>query len=112
MMTLDRTPSEPQLQDTGAPEPASDRNALEPADRGDTAVAPHGDSGRGELDREGLVRRAAYAVAERRGFAPGFELDDWLEAGRQIDGETAQGSPQPGQTVPAGSPDDHREGNA
>ncbi|HEY8507133.1 MAG TPA: DUF2934 domain-containing protein [Steroidobacteraceae bacterium] len=28
---------------------------------------------------------AAYFRAERRGFAPGHELDDWLAAEREID---------------------------
>ena len=43
-----------------------------------TAVAP------GAL-REDLIRTAAYFRAERRGFAPGAELEDWLEAEREVD---------------------------
>ncbi len=35
--------------------------------------------------RDELIRTAAYFRAERRGFAPGGELDDWLEAEREID---------------------------
>jgi hypothetical protein len=31
-----------------------------------------------------LVATAAYYRAERRGFSPGSELDDWLEAEREI----------------------------
>lgn len=30
--------------------------------------------------------REAYYRAERRGFAPGYELDDWLAAEAEIDG--------------------------
>ncbi len=30
--------------------------------------------------REELVATAAYFLAEKRGFVPGFELQDWLEA--------------------------------
>jgi hypothetical protein len=30
------------------------------------------------------VATAAYYRAERRGFSPGRELDDWLEAEREI----------------------------
>jgi len=40
------------------------------------------------LDSEHRLRRiseAAYQRAESRGFAPGYELDDWLEAEREID---------------------------
>ena len=35
--------------------------------------------------REELIRTAAYFRAERRGFAPGCELDDWLESEREVD---------------------------
>jgi hypothetical protein len=31
-----------------------------------------------------LIEEAAYFRAERRGFAAGHELDDWLEAEREI----------------------------
>jgi hypothetical protein len=29
-------------------------------------------------------------MAEQRGFAPGADLDDWLQAEREIDGEVAR----------------------
>ena len=32
------------------------------------------------------VAVAAYYLAERRGFAPGNELEDWLTAERDLDG--------------------------
>lgn len=32
------------------------------------------------VDQHGLVALEAYFIAERRGFAPGCELDDWLAA--------------------------------
>jgi hypothetical protein len=35
--------------------------------------------------REARIAEAAYWRAERRGFTPGRELDDWLEAEREID---------------------------
>lgn len=37
------------------------------------------------ITREERIRQAAYAASERRGFVPGFETEDWLEAERQID---------------------------
>jgi hypothetical protein len=40
-------------------------------------------------DRHHRVRVAAYFLAERRGFAPGHELDDWLEAEDAIEAEDA-----------------------
>jgi hypothetical protein len=35
--------------------------------------------------REKLVREAAYFRAERRGFSPGSELEDWTAAEREVD---------------------------
>ena len=35
-------------------------------------------------EREMLVARAAYFRAEKRGFAPGRELQDWAEAEAEV----------------------------
>lgn len=35
--------------------------------------------------REARIAEAAYWRAEQRGFAPGGELEDWLEAEREVD---------------------------
>jgi hypothetical protein len=35
--------------------------------------------------REARIAEAAYWRAERRGFAPGNELDDWLSAEKEVD---------------------------
>lgn len=32
-----------------------------------------------------MVAEAAYFTAERRGFAPGYELEDWLQAEQAIE---------------------------
>lgn len=50
-----------------------------------------------DTSREGRIRLAAYAAAERRGFEPGFETEDWLEAERQVNGESQETS-NPGGT--------------
>lgn len=42
--------------------------------------------------REALIRLAAYSFHERRGFADGLELEDWLQAGMEIDRRTAAGA--------------------
>lgn len=34
--------------------------------------------------RRMMIAQAAYFRAEKRGFAAGFALDDWLEAEREI----------------------------
>jgi hypothetical protein len=35
---------------------------------------------------EQKIAEAAYFKAEKRGFAPGFEMEDWLEAEREVKG--------------------------
>jgi DUF2934 family protein len=37
--------------------------------------------------REARIAEAAYWRAERRGFTPGGELNDWLEAEREVDSQ-------------------------
>lgn len=41
------------------------------------------------IDREARIAEAAYWRAERRGFAAGQELDDWLAAEKEVDGDIA-----------------------
>jgi len=43
----------------------------------------------GQAQRQEQIAVAAYYHAERRGFAGNRELDDWLEAEREIDSRTA-----------------------
>jgi hypothetical protein len=38
--------------------------------------------------REEMVRTAAYFRAERRGFAPGYEWEDWLAAEDEVSTQT------------------------
>jgi hypothetical protein len=48
--------------------------------------------------REARIAEAAYWRAERRGFLPGHELDDWLDAEKEIDAgdESAENVPKTG----------------
>ena len=39
--------------------------------------------------REARIAEAAYWRAERRGFVAGQELDDWLAAEKEVDGDIA-----------------------
>ena len=39
---------------------------------------------------EAMVAEAAYYLAERRSFVPGFELQDWLIAEREVDESLAR----------------------
>ena len=55
----------------------------------DVPVPPAGDAGTVKTDAEERHRRisdAAYYRAQRRGFEPGHEREDWLEAERELDG--------------------------
>ncbi len=50
-----------------------------------SAPAP-GASGRiPEAERRAMIAQAAYLRAERRGFAPGGEIEDWLAAEAEVD---------------------------
>jgi hypothetical protein len=42
----------------------------------------------GEAQHKALIAEAAYHRAEKRGFAPGQELDDWLAAEKEIEALT------------------------
>ena len=37
-------------------------------------------------DRRAMIAEAAYLRAERRGFTPGHETEDWLAAEEEVDG--------------------------
>jgi len=36
-------------------------------------------------NHDDVIAKMAYYAAERRGFTPGFELDDWLTAEREVE---------------------------
>lgn len=40
--------------------------------------------------RETRIAERAYWRAERRGFAPGHEMEDWLNAEQEIDGQQSK----------------------
>lgn len=40
--------------------------------------------------RRQCIAEAAYYKAEKRGFTPGQEYDDWLEAEREFDSQMGQ----------------------
>jgi hypothetical protein len=42
--------------------------------------------------RAALIARAAYFRAMSRGFAPGYELADWLAAEAEVDAELLRGT--------------------
>ena len=70
----------PAVQATGYPPPGESEETHVPADEGLQALM---------ADRHHRIQVAAYYRAERRGFAPGHELDDWLAAEDAIEAEDA-----------------------
>ena len=48
--------------------------------RGRSTVPSDSPSGAFDCPREQMIAEAAYFRAERRGFEPGNEVSDWLEA--------------------------------
>ena len=69
-----------------APKPAAKKAATRKA----VARKPAGAQPRAAVatrtaaEREAEIRTAAYYRAERRGFAPGYEWDDWLAAEAEV----------------------------
>jgi len=43
-------------------------------------------------ERRNRIAQAAYFRAERRNFAPGHELEDWVAAEDEVDRELARGA--------------------
>jgi hypothetical protein len=66
------TTSRPQGTPTGTPPPVANTVSHLPSE-GDREV------------RRRRIAEAAYYRAERRGFAPGADVDDWLEAEREVE---------------------------
>lgn len=52
--------------------------------RGANASAPSSSAGR-DCPREQMVAEAAYFRAEQRGFVPGSEMSDWLQAEADVE---------------------------
>ena len=83
---MDETKSRPRPRKTtakAAARPAAQKVAPEkpaPAKRPPKAPPP------ALAEREGRVRLAAFFRAERRGFAPGYEVEDWLAAEAEVGG--------------------------
>lgn len=55
------------------------------------------------VDLEAQVAEAAYYLAEKRGFCPGCELDDWLAAEAQVRERYATGPETSSEPPPVGA---------
>ena len=65
---------------------AGNRGATVPvrSNRDNSEVRPGAGPILSAQERERLVAQAAYFRAEKRGFAPGAELQDWIEAEAEV----------------------------
>jgi len=52
-------------------------------------------------EREYMISAAAYYRAERRGFTPGNEMEDWLQAETEIDSLIQSGGSRSARSVEA-----------
>ena len=50
-------------------------------------------------EREYMIAEAAYYRAERRGFSPGNEMEDWLQAETEIDSLIQSGGSRSARSV-------------
>jgi hypothetical protein len=73
------------VQRPDSPESKSDASASGPG------LAPAGGSFSHDLEER--ITQRAYEIAQRRGFSPGHELDDWLQAEREIEAGTPRNTP-------------------
>ncbi len=67
---------------TSAKARSTRRRTAAPQPQSAPAAAPHAVSADA---RRAMIAKAAYLRAERRGFIPGFEEDDWLTAEKEVD---------------------------
>lgn len=64
---------------------ASHGRAKPASRRGRTAIPSDASSSAFDCPREQMIAEAAYFRAERRGFEPGSEISDWLEAEADVE---------------------------
>jgi hypothetical protein len=78
VMATRRNADLPRSPDPGAPQSSDTLGSdSSPATRSPTEVCADA--------RELMIARAAYVLAEARGFAPGHDLEDWFAAQAEVD---------------------------
>lgn len=81
-----KTASKPRTAAAAKPKPAAKKAvpAAKTGARKPVAKAIRSSPPPSPLERDEIVRLTAYYRAERRGFAPGYEWDDWLAAEAEV----------------------------
>ena len=86
-----RTPESPQPAEKVAPRRRAPVVSAAPASGTPTAVTVS------EHTRRMMIAQAAYLRAERRGFMPGGEVEDWLAAEAEVEALLRAGNGRPPQ---------------
>jgi Protein of unknown function (DUF2934) len=77
--------------ETTAQSPSTSTRTRKRAPAKQTAAAPPTGVTVSADVRRGMIAEAAYLRAERRGFAPGHEEEDWYAAEKEVDARLASG---------------------
>ena len=99
-MATRRTTGSPRTAATTPPAPAAEKIETPRRSAAPKAAAePAASTGItvSEGARRAMIAQAAYLRAERRGFAPGGEAEDWLEAEAEVDALLRAGNGRPPQ---------------
>lgn len=89
--TGSRTPESPQPAEKIAPRRRAPAASAAPAAPATTAITVS------EEARRAMIAQAAYLRAERRGFTPGNEVEDWMAAEAEVDALLRAGNGRPPQ---------------
>jgi hypothetical protein len=76
VLARERAATGSRLENVGAAAPATGNTVV-----GVIAIPVASDA---TAERQAMIAEAAYYIAERRGFDPGHELEDWLRAEREM----------------------------
>ena len=86
-----RTPESPPPAEKAAPRRRAPSASAAPASPATTAITVS------EETRRAMIAQAAYLRAERRGFTPGNEVEDWMAAEAEVDALLRAGNGRPPQ---------------
>ena len=86
-----RAPESPQPAEKVAPRRRAAAASATPVPGATTAITVSEDA------RRAMISQAAYLRAERRGFTPGSEIEDWMAAEAEVDALLRAGNGRPPQ---------------
>lgn len=90
-MVREKTPSSPPSRKRASPKVTAKKKPVAKSKNTTSDVAPF----LGPGVRTALIAEAAYFRAEKRGFAPGHETEDWVAAEAEVDAKLMKGKSAP-----------------